>query len=64
MSGYGPRRLGKFCRDDIGHGPMSPKPERYDDIRFIQAEHIVMHLTRCGRRIVKVTRDTGPKPSK
>ena len=42
---------------------VSPKPERNEFIRRIQAKAIVEHLERCGWRIVKQDRDTEVKPT-
>jgi hypothetical protein len=46
----------KSCR-------ISPKPERHDSIRQIQAEHILAHLGRSGFKIVRTDEDRGIKPS-
>ena len=42
---------------------LSPKPERYEVVRSIQAQHILEHLERAGYLIVKADKDRGQKPS-
>ncbi len=53
-----------FCIEmALRHCSTSPKPERNEFTRRIQAKAIVEHLTRCGWRIVKEGRDTEVKPT-
>jgi len=42
---------------------LSPRPERYDVVRSIQAQHILEHLERAGYLIVKADNDREQKPS-
>ncbi len=45
------------------HCRVSPKPERHDHIRHIQAEAILQHLERAGYRIVRTDESREVKPS-
>ena len=53
-----------FCiRMGLMHCRVSPKPERNERVRRIQAEVILEHLERCGYRVVQTDEDRGLKPS-
>jgi hypothetical protein len=41
---------------------ISPKPERNERVRTVQAEAVLEHLERCGCRVLKTDEDKGQKP--
>ena len=47
----------------VMHCRTSPKPERNERVRRVQAEAVLEHLQRCGYRVVKVDKDRGQQPS-
>ena len=50
-------------RMGLMHCRTSPKSERNERVRRMQAEAILNHLERCGYRIVKTDEDRGVRPS-
>jgi hypothetical protein len=53
-----------FCiRMGLMHCRTSPKPERNERVRRVQAEAMLDHLERCGYRVVKIEEDSDVKPS-
>jgi hypothetical protein len=59
-----PREDILFCiRMGLMHCRVSPKPERNERIRRVQAEAVLDHLERYGYRVVKAEEDCGQQPS-
>ena len=50
-------------RMGLMHCKISPRPERNERVRTVQAVSVLEHLERSGYRVVSTGEDLGQKPS-